>query len=692
MSLSRTAIASALLGLAAGCMTADNSAGTTAPPSPGPTITTYNTSPVKKVDILFDIDNSSSMGDKQQYLQAAVPDLINRLLAPYCVDAATGNDIVVDGVQLTADSNGACAMGQPEFPPVQDMHVGVLTSSLGGRGTTSICQTSTTPQAIPPDYLEYTSGSYQQYLLDSSNENWAGLMSIPRNNDDQAHLINRTDPPTDPDNTPSMLEGNFLAWVPAGSADVPPVNGVTETSAAQLVGDFQEIVIGAGSFGCGIESQLESWYRFLVQPDPYLAIVTTTNSNGLLVGSWSGVDTTILQQRADFLRPDSLVLILDLTDENDSEMDVRWNGGLGVNWLDNNFRPPRGTSACATNPASPQCVSCGFGTMSNDPNCTDSSVATSLAESPWLTDDNLRHVHMKQKYGVDVQFPIHRYVLGLTSQKVPDRNGEYPPGGNGFYQGGLNNDPGDLNCVNPLFAQNLPSTASGPGDPSLCDLAPSTARTPESNLVYYAHIGGVPHELLTTTDASGNVTVKQTLSASDWMSIVGTDPENYDYSGIDPHMIESYQPRAGIPVAGSGATIVGDEAPDYVTESTTVTLVNLPSFDVEYACVFPLATPRNCDPGNANNSEADISACVCSTSGLAADAEPSVCDAQNPLQQDYAKAYPTIRELELAQLLGTQGIVGSICPIDAQDNAAGNDPLYGYRPVIASIVDRLKAR
>ncbi|MGH7329028.1 MAG: hypothetical protein ACREJX_11825, partial [Polyangiaceae bacterium] len=43
-------------------------------------------SSIDKVDLLFDIDNSASMGDKQAYLSKAVPDLINRLINPYCVD------------------------------------------------------------------------------------------------------------------------------------------------------------------------------------------------------------------------------------------------------------------------------------------------------------------------------------------------------------------------------------------------------------------------------------------------------------------------------------------------------------------------------------------------------------------------------------------------------------------------------
>jgi hypothetical protein len=300
---------------------------------------------------------------------------------------------------------------------------------------------------------------------------------------------------------------------------------------------------------------------------------------------------------------------------------------------------------------------------------------------------------MKQKYGIDVQFPIDRYVVGLTSAKVPNRSGEYPANAS-YYQGGLNNDPQDLDCDNPLFSTGLPTTSTGPDDPNLCNLAPNAVRTPASNLVYYAHIGGVPHELLTTTDSSGNVTaLPQPLTASQWTLILGNDPENYDYGGIDSHMIESYLPRGGaIPEQGAAnATIVGDEAPDWVTNGTSSTTgapshANLP-VDREYACVFKLATPRSCDTTAVSNSEADIAACDCSSTGLAANQIPPVCSSTDPTQQVYAKAYPTVRELLLAKKLGSQGIVSSICPIDVDDN---NDPLYGYRPAISSIIDALK--
>ena len=110
-------------------------------------------------------------------------------------------------------------------------------------------------------------------------------------------------------------------------------------TAGTLIGDFSAMVGGVGILGCGIESQLESWYRFLIQPDPYATLVARTASTP--AGEWVGVDTTILQQRHDFLRPDSLVAVIVLTDENDSEIDVRSLGGQGYHFMSTSFAPPQ---------------------------------------------------------------------------------------------------------------------------------------------------------------------------------------------------------------------------------------------------------------------------------------------------------------------------------------------------------------
>jgi hypothetical protein len=329
---------------------------------------------IDKVDLLFDIDDSASMGDKQAYLSAAVPDLLKRLLSPFCIDDDGNNIVGADHEPLTSDPDGNCAQGQAEFPPVHDLHIGVVTSSLGARGGN-----------IPG----CESGS---------------------SGDTKSELVGRG---------AAMNPSHFLAWFPPVVANKektasPGATALTDTKT--LEDDFSDLIAGVGQHGCGIESQLESWYRFLIQPDPYDAIVSNGNT-----ASWSGVDATILQQRHDFLRPDSLVAIITLTDENDSEDDVRSLGGSGVDFMSDNFAPPRGTSACDTDPGSDDCTSCAYlAAGSGDPNCSKGPYRD---PNDWGSDPNLRHVHAKAKYGIDYQFPISRYVTGLTQTKIPDRNG-----------------------------------------------------------------------------------------------------------------------------------------------------------------------------------------------------------------------------------------------------------------------------
>lgn len=69
------------------------------------------------------------MNEKQELLRDAVPALLRRLVTPRCVDA----DGAPTGVDAGAD--GTCPAGQePEFAPVRDIHLAVVTSSLGAHG------------------------------------------------------------------------------------------------------------------------------------------------------------------------------------------------------------------------------------------------------------------------------------------------------------------------------------------------------------------------------------------------------------------------------------------------------------------------------------------------------------------------------------------------------------------------------
>jgi hypothetical protein len=300
------------------------------------------------------------------------------------------------------------------------------------------------------------------------------------------------------------------------------------------------------------------------------------------------------------------------------------------------------------------------------------------ALNDWGHDLNLRHVHMKQKYGVDLQFPINRYVNGLTSKVVPDRNGEYPSNGTGSYEG--SND-----CVNPLFATNLPS--SGTTKSALCNLTVGPRAT---DLVVFAHIGGVPHQLLHFKSGDPSAS---SLTSSDWVKILGKDPQHYDYTGIDPHMVESYQPRAGVAPPGSANNADPISGHDWITDAPVGVMGgHVLQVDRQYACIFPLsdsagnATARDCTlPQNTNFCDCPHLAGTVNAQQL-----PPICDTTTPTRQTGAKAYPTIRELLLTKLLGSQGIVSSICPIHVADNATHDDPLYGYRPALEVIVNRLK--
>src|SRR5580693_4723646 len=115
---------------------------------------------IDKIDLLFDIDNSASMGDKQDYLASAIPDLISRLINPNCVDTTMNPPATIG-----ASTNGMCATGSLEFPPVHDMHLGILSSALGGR------------------------------LGDACDPKAMALMpfqNLSAHNDDQAHLLFRS--------------------------------------------------------------------------------------------------------------------------------------------------------------------------------------------------------------------------------------------------------------------------------------------------------------------------------------------------------------------------------------------------------------------------------------------------------------------------------------------------------------------
>lgn len=330
-----------------------------------------------------------------------------------------------------------------------------------------------------------------------------------------------------------------------------------------------------------------------------------------------------------------------------------------------NMAAPEGTAACQSAPESTQCTSCAFikGSPSFATQCpNDPPDGTEGYLDP--SDDalNVRPFHMKQRFGLDAQFPIERYVTGLTSYVVPDEAHEHDA---------MGNYAPVADCANPIFSTGLPSDPSS----DLCHLAPGPRRPSQ---VFFTVIGGVPHQLLQVDPTNPDSPQKTTLGASDWTRVLGADPLHYDFTGADFHMLESETPRAG---SACPPTAADDCDPINGREFATN------KSDLQFACIFPLATIMDCtSPGPGDVYKG---ACGCATGGL---------DANSPLCQQGGSGYtqvqingyaqPAIRQLSVARALGAQAVVGSLCPIHTTEATPG-DPLYAFRPPLQSLVDRL---
>jgi hypothetical protein len=636
---------------------------------------------VDKVDLLFAIDNSASMGDKQEILADAVPDLINGLLKPRCVNSE-GKPVDAQGTVID-DSKpsppppalaepttskearyGCPGNSDPEFKPVTDMHIGIVSSSLGNFGG-DVCDTQ----------------------------------KFPRTND-RGHLLNIKKGGGD---VALAKPGNFLAWFPKTKDNdedpkrhpTPPNPIRTIDGADGLTQNFRDLVVGVDQTGCGLEAQLESVYRFLIQPDPWDTIKLDPNNQADL---GDAVDIEVLQQRADFLRPDSLVAIIMLTDEDDSSADPLAINGQGWAFMAKNFpgsnvrrgqegsgtTAPRGTTNCETDPGAKDdqgndlCTSCGFQNLCDqntpscqkirqDKNCTTPGIDGKPGDGyngyygPKDDELNVRFHRMKERYGIDPQYPIKRYVDGFTKFKVPDRKAEHVTkvAANGRRE--IANYTSTAKCTNPLFASKLPRET---GD-ELCSLQRST-RSPD--LIFFAVVGGVPNQLLHFDPKDPE---KSRITNEDWVKILGKDPANFNFQGIDPHMIQSVAPRTGAGLGGADDPR-GSNGKDPIHGREWKTN----QADLQYACTFDLPADKVRTCGAADQS------CDCSPDSAT---NPPLCGEGN--QQVKAKAYPTVRELQVVRALGDQGVVSSLCPIQLTDP---NAPTYGYRPAVAAIIDRLK--
>jgi hypothetical protein len=651
-----------------------------------------NTS-ITAIDLLFVIDNSVSMGDKQAILENAVPQMVERLLVPDCVKLdPLGNELDrTEGPSL--DSEVGCPTDfETEFTAVNDIHVGVITSSVGGHGAQS---------CSPADAQRFNP---QQ--------------------DDQARLVPlvRT---TLPDGVtavaPTPNNVGFLNWKPADGRG-------TDAEKDTLKANFANHVVAAGESGCGFEAPLEAWYRFLIDAHPTKGIkVVPAGSPAIQVSKIDGsgevfnvtanesyadeLDQEILGQRANFLRQESLVAIVLLTDENDcSAMDGGlYYGNSRFGWLLGNivagstapFSPA--SKECAQNPNDACCYSCLLPEANVPAQCqagyADSCTAPVFGPSP--DSPNSRCVKNKERFGLDLLYPTQRYVDGLTKLKVWDHQ---------------------INQLvdNPLLTGFSRTKADGTIEEKL-------ARP--SDLVFFAGLVGIPWQDLATAESlapgqdleflnaealqDGEVEVDG-LNRSRWEIILGSPNLAADsaacrealqpdgtYSNpscgvkpapaLDPFMVESFTPRSGTnPITGDviSPAVSTNPQENKINGHESVNELGADVFndDLQYSCIFELQTPKDC------SLDENASSCDCTERDLGRNralCQPPGGGAAGTTQY-YAKAYPATRVLQVLKDFGGNSIVGSICPkkSDGDPSAAG----FGYNPAVKAIVDRLKEK
>ena len=567
--------------------------GTEVPPAPN----------VDKIDILLDVDNSRSMADKQAFLALAVADITNALINPRCIDS----NGFPSAVQPANPTDECPPNARREHLPAVDIHLGVISSSIGSAGADA---------CIP-------GGGKSQTV------------------DDHGHLLSRI-APDQAGSLPTYQGKGFLAWDPAQKKNPPG-----EANAQVLAQTFADMVVGVGQVGCGYEAQLESWYRFLVDPEPYQSISIVEGK-----ATPAGTDAELLQQRADFLRPDSMLVIVSLSDENDCSIQESGQFYFAAQLQSGSsaFHLPRARSECATNPNDPCCKSCGQdpGGCPADPNC-----ATPLA--PEEDDANLRCWDQKRRFGIDFLYPIDRYVNALTQPTIANRAGELVP--------------------NPIFSDLTPAD----GAPFLRD----------PGLVIMAGIVGVPWQDIArdpTSLTSGFKSAAE-LAAPDgngitrWDVILG-NPQAY-VPPLDPLMVETYQARTGTnPVTGDAVAPPGSANGTNPINGHEYTIASRD--DLQYACIFDLPTPRDCGP---TSTEVSCDCSIMTNDNPLCEANPE--DSDNPTLQVRAKAYPGIRELTVLKAIGDQGVVTSVCPSQIQTPGASD---FAYRPAAAALLERMKQR
>jgi hypothetical protein len=112
-----------------------------------------------RMDLVIAVDTSRGMGQKHFFLAEAIPTLLQGLTNPACIDPS---GVAAPSQPTTPDA--VCPSGLVRaFAPQADIHIGVISSSLGGHGADSCPDVDM--QGCPGTILLYRSCCMMRYWL-----------------------------------------------------------------------------------------------------------------------------------------------------------------------------------------------------------------------------------------------------------------------------------------------------------------------------------------------------------------------------------------------------------------------------------------------------------------------------------------------------------------------------------------------
>jgi hypothetical protein len=337
------------------------------------------------------------------------------------------------------------------------------------------------------------------------------------------------------------------------------------------------------------------------------------------------------------LRPDSVVVVMYLTDENDCSIRSSGQGFLAIR------TPPslgNGTAACAADPDAECCHSCNVAPEKIPAGCPGAEAngcdAATIDNSESF---NIRCFNQKQRFGVDFLRSTQIYSQGFTGLQVGNRAG----------------DP----VNNPLV----------------------TAERGKEK-VFVVGIVGVPWQSTASEEtlASANDLDLRREDQTDWNMFLGKSPtDGFNQESLTARVGSNPFTTEQIGGPGTWNSINGHDRPLGSNDGY--------DDDLQYSCIFPLTETRDCATAGTN-------ACDCYAETDAegnivrnyADNNPLCWDAATSTYtsvQRYAKAYPGTRVVEVVKDLGVQGVLASICPKQSTEKTQQD---YVYRPVIRALL------